>query len=86
MGVCLQFLQNRFVNDLISFTVVSIFMALHPSVIMKMGSIQSLLSVILDNNRKHKKIPNVVFMIQAHISNLSLKDFTFFPSKAIKTV
>lgn len=75
--VCLQFLQSRFTNDLVSYTKVSIFMAPHPNVIMKTGSIQRLLSIILDNG-KHKKIPNMVFMIQAHIGNSSLKIFTCF--------
>ena len=54
-------------------------MASHPNVIMKMGSIQRLLSIILDKG-KHKKIPNMVFMIQAHIGNSSLKVFTCFSS------
>lgn len=75
--VCLPFLWSQFTNDLVSYSKVGIFMTLHPNVIMKMSSVKSLLSIILDN-REHKKIPNMVFMIQAHIDNSSLKGFTWF--------
>lgn len=50
-----------------------------------MGPIQSLPSAIPDN-KEHKKIPNTVFMIQAHNSNSSVRDFTFCPLPAIKTM
>ena len=58
-------------------------MASHRNVIMKMGSIQRLLSIILDKG-KHKEIPNMVFMIQAHIGNSSLKVLLVFPSNCCK--